>query len=114
MSQVSKIDQALELYRRGIERHYGGRTIGKTLDESEVKQRILSIILEALPEKQKGSWCCHPDQADWHHIAPENKLTGHSECSLHELAGGSTGDASFNAALDEVSKALDRVFGVEG
>lgn len=49
--------------------------------------------------KQSGSWCCHPDDDSWHHIAPKGDRL--SDCDVHD-AGGSTGDASYNQAIDDV------------
>lgn len=45
---MSKLDDILGLYRRDIERHYGGRTVGRTLSGDEAVQQIKSLILELI------------------------------------------------------------------
>lgn len=39
-----EIDLILGLFQRDIERHYGGRTVGKTLTGEEAKSQILAYV----------------------------------------------------------------------
>lgn len=46
-SQPDSIELILQLFKRDIERHYGGRTVGETLTGEEAKQRLEDIITQA-------------------------------------------------------------------
>ncbi len=62
-----KLEEILGLYRRDIERHYGGRTIGKTLTGDEAVNHIKQAFKDAgyikpkivLPTKRLTCNNCH-------------------------------------------------------
>lgn len=48
-----ELELILGLYRRDIERHYGGRTVGKTLSAEEAKQALRKHELQTVLKKLK-------------------------------------------------------------
>lgn len=121
MSQVSKIDAALLSIAS-----MGDKSIHDVFEKSakfsqkefdEHKAKLLSIILEALPEKNKLSekyenlgkdggidTTIYDSDED-----PNNTKNGEALAHLAQFAG----DTGYNTALDEVKTAINVVFGVE-
>lgn len=111
MSQVSKIDELIARYDRyqGCEEyhiHYGSRADKdypleehQNFDETEFKQALLSIILEALPEKNLTK----PKSAI-------DALKIAAELSGDEIAF----ENGYHAAIEDAIKNISKVFGVEG
>ena len=52
--QLDEINNILQLFKRDIERHYGGRTVGKTLTGDEAVAKLAAMLAEARKDEIKG------------------------------------------------------------
>lgn len=114
MPQVSKIDECLNFHNYAIAKDPASNTQAN----QTTKQDLLTIILEALPEKNNLSQkyenldknggidtTLYDSDED-----PNYTKNGEALAHLAQFAG----DTGYNTALDEVREALNGVFGVEG
>lgn len=53
LSYKEQLDLILSLYQRDIERHYGGRTVGKTLNRAEALDKICELNRAVRPENME-------------------------------------------------------------
>lgn len=104
MSQVSKVDKALDLIEVDGYPETGYYVSSDSIEKA--KQALLSIILEALPEKKDGLGEVWVDPND-HSLGKTYSCRACGDFDSCDCMG-------FNEALTEVKEALNVVFGVEG
>ena len=94
MSQVSKVDEILQKVFQGGVGFERGQSMFEQghfkMTQKEAKQALLSIILEALPEKVKATHLINNI-----YVAPTGE------------------DAGYNRSIDDSVAAIKKVFGVE-
>ncbi len=96
--QMDEIDLILDLYRRGVERHYGGRTVGKTLTGEEAAARLKRLVLEGRTKLPKPYT---EEQILGMNLVDQEYMRGFNRC-LEDIA--SMNGESLTAELGELGE----------